>query len=455
MSHPKYSQYKSLLASAGCDFPSHWSAIKLSALAAKEDYAFADGPFGSDLKNEEYTEEGVPLVQLNNIGIGTHRLEALKYISEEKADQLRKHNVFPGDIVIAKMAEPVARASIVRGNFPRYVIVADCIRLKTNHELINNRFAEYAINSPYFRTAAELVSRGTGRIRINLSSLKALQLGVPTPKEQQAIASFLDRETAKIDALIAEQKRLIELLQEKRQAVISHAVTKGLNPNAPMKDSGVEWLGEVPEHWDISRLGHFAAIENGSTPPRNNPEYWEEGTIPWLGSTEVNQGRVATYSEKVTEQALLDCPIRRLPAKTVLIGMIGQGRTRGMAAILELDAAISQNIAAVVPGKRLDPEYLLNFLRASYEWIRSTARGGNQAALNCQIIGELRICLPPLSEQAEISSRISEEMHGLEKLQNKALELIKLLDERRSALISAAVTGQIDVRGLISTENEE
>lgn len=177
------------------------------------------------MKNEEYTEAGVPLIQLNNISECGHVLNDVKFVSEAKADSLAKHNALPGDIVIAKMADPVARAAIVRSDFQRYVIVADCIRLSVDEKQASSSFSIYSINSKYFRANAESVSSGITRLRINLGVLKKLRFALPPREEQSIIAAFLNRETAKIDALIAEQQRLIELLKEKRQSVISHAVT--------------------------------------------------------------------------------------------------------------------------------------------------------------------------------------------------------------------------------------
>jgi len=127
-----------------------------------------DGPFGSDLKNEEYQETGVPLIQLNNIMEGQHTTENLNFISEAKAKELVRHKVLPGDIIIAKMAEPVARAAIATRTFPSYVIVADCIKLSPNRKEIEPQFAVYVMNSPYFRYSAELMSTGTTRIRNKL-----------------------------------------------------------------------------------------------------------------------------------------------------------------------------------------------------------------------------------------------------------------------------------------------
>jgi len=285
-----------------------------------------------------------------------------------------------------------------------------------------------------------------GMVHVTKGDLGVIKLPVPKPDEQTAIAAFLDRETAKIDALIAEQEKLIALLAEKRQATISHAVTKGLNPNVPMKDSGIPWLGNVPLHWKLAKLGLYATVENGTTPSRTVMEYWEDGSIPWLASGEVNQLQISEASELITEAALEGCSLRVLPVGTVVIGLVGQGKTRGMSAILRISATINQNLAAVCPGPRIEGGYILYVFRAMYEWLREAGRGGNQAAMNCEMLSGLRIPILPLIEQEAIVGFIESEVGKLDALKVQAELAIALLKERRSALIAAAVTGQIDVR---------
>ncbi|KAF0866283.1 restriction endonuclease subunit S [Pseudomonas sp. LD120] len=271
---------------------------------------------------------------------------------------------------------------------------------------------------------------------------------IPTLKEQTQIARFLDHETARIDELIEEQQRLIELLKEKRQAVISHAVTKGLDPTVLMKDSGVEWLGEVPMHWPLPKLGHLARVLNGSTPSRENMDYWSEGNIPWIASGSLNDYRIDLASEYITEKALKECSVEMIPRGAILVGLVGQGKTRGLAALLNIDATINQNVCAVIPDKeKVLSGFLHLYLHCVYEPLRDFGRGANQAALNCELVSALRIPLPCMEEQGRIVRHIESKLNEFDALEDYALRSIGLMQERRSALISAAVTGKIDVRG--------
>lgn len=316
---------------------------------------------------------------------------------------------------------------------------------------LSGRFLFHFLKENFYKVALE------GGAKSTVDSLRRplflnFSVAVPAADEQKAIVGFVEREAGKIDTLVEEQRRLMELLKEKRQAVISHAVTKGLNPHAPMKPSGIEWLGDVPEHWHVTRLAYNARIENGTTPSRDNPDYWFGGDVPWLSSGEVNQYRITEATEFITKKALDECSLRLLPRGTIVIGMIGQGKTRGLAASLEIEASINQNLAAIVPGEDLEPDYLLYVFEAVYEYLREFGRGGNQAALNCEILAALKIPLPPFDDQRTICQHVGSWLKDLNSLTADAQRAIDLLQERRTALVSAAVTGQIDVRGLAGSE---
>ncbi len=294
---------------------------------------------------------------------------------------------------------------------------------------------------------AHMKTLGAGvRQTVNFSDIANCYFYLPDHVEQIQIANFLDHETAQIDTLIAKQEKLIELLKEKRQAVISHAVTKGLNPEVAMKDSVVEWLEQVPEHWEVSTIGYYAKVTNGTTPSKANLSYWDKEEIPWLSSGEVNQYYIVEASEYITAKALAECSLELLPIGTVVMGMIGQGKTRGLSAITEIEATINQNLAALVTYPKLNNEYLHYYLQAAYDYIREEGRGGNQAALNCEIIRKFPITIPCLEEQLQVVEKIKKLSITYKALIHKAESAIQLMQERRTALISSAVTGKIDVR---------
>lgn len=277
-------------------------------------------------------------------------------------------------------------------------------------------------------------------------------IGIPYPPldEQRAIATFLDRETAKIDALITEQEKLIALLAEKRQATISHAVTRGLNPDAPMKDSGVAWLGEVPAHWGISALSYLASIETGSTPDRGQPQYWN-GAIPWLKTGEINWAPIREAEEFITEDGLANSAAKLAKPGTLLMAMYGQGVTRGRVALLEMEAAYNQACAAIVFGPRIVPEFGRYFFMAAYSHVRDAGNETSQMNLSAGLIAKIRLPVPHVDEQVDVIYLLDIQIAKLDALGAEAERAVVLLKERRSALIAAAVTGQIDVRATSAT----
>ena len=263
--------------------------------------------------------------------------------------------------------------------------------------------------------------------------------------EAEKIANFLDHETAKIDRLIEKQQQLIELLKEKRQAVISHAVTKGLNPNVPMKDSGVEWLGKVPEHWKVSALGYYSNLNTGATPDRSNSNYWE-GYIPWIKTGEVKYDTIFTAEELITDLALKQTSVQLSPPGTLLMAMYGQGITRGRVALLGVSATYNQACVAINTNSKVWNEYLKLFFMAAYHAIRDGGNETSQMNLNADIVKKFKITIPTIDEQHQIVESINKEIPKIDSLIVKAESAIQLMQERRTALISAAVTGKIDVR---------
>jgi type I restriction enzyme S subunit len=289
------------------------------------------------------------------------------------------------------------------------------------------------------------------------SKYSELWIAVPSKAEQASVSDFLDHETAKIDALIAEQQRLIELLQEKRQAVISHAVTKGLNPNAPMKDSGIEWLGEVPEHWDASKPKHLTTkIVDGV---HFKPEYVSEG-VPFVTVQNLTAGDGISFDNLnyITPQAHEEYFRRANPEKgDVLLTKDG---TLGVARVVDTDRVFSifVSVALLKPIRdRLDPWFLRHAMESSvvFQQFKSGEQGSALKHIHLVDLRNVTLLLPPLEEQRSIVMALDVELDRLGALIEESRGAIALLQERRSALISAAVTGQIDVRGFTAGGSED
>ncbi|MBF0155117.1 MAG: restriction endonuclease subunit S [Magnetococcales bacterium] len=285
---------------------------------------------------------------------------------------------------------------------------------------------------------------------LNAEELGLCLIITPPTKEQSAIASFLDRETLKIDALVAEQENLIALLKEKRQAVISHAVTKGLNPDALMKDSGVEWLGEVPEHWEVKQIRYFADVLRGKFThrPRNDPAFYD-GEFPFIQTGDITGSTKYVTEFKQTLNYRGAAVSKEFPQGTLVMAIAAN---IGDVAILDFPAYFPDSIVGLVPKFDGNLLFLFYLMQAMKQPMLMTATISTQMNLNVDQIVSLSVASPPLSEQSAIVAFLDQATTQLDTLIAEAQRAIDFLKERRSALISAAVTGKIDVRGLVPVE---
>ena len=279
----------------------------------------------------------------------------------------------------------------------------------------------------------------------------ALTIPSPPLTEQRAIAAFLDRETTKIDALVSKKERLIELLQEKRTALISHTVTKGLDPDGPMKDSGVEWLGEIPMHWGMRRLKHMTEkIGSGKTPKGGAERYVNDGVM-FLRSQNVHFGGLqladVAHIDTITDNEMSGS---RVQEGDVLMNITGASLGRSCVARLEgADANVNQHVCILrTVQQQNDPEFLAYSIESTslQDQIFDNENGVSRDALNFEQIGKLVFSSPAIEEQKSIAAFLDLETAKLDNLIARVHEAIELLKELRTALISAAVTGKIDVR---------
>ena len=291
-----------------------------------------------------------------------------------------------------------------------------------------------------------------------LARLSSTYLAVPPLREQAAIVRYLDYVDRRIRRYIRAKQKLIALLNEQKQAIIQQAVTRGLDPNVRLKPSGVEWLGDVPEHWEIWQISHFAKIGNGSTPSRGNAGYWSGGHYPWLNSASVNKGKIAAADQFVTDLALRECHLPRVQPGSVLVAITGQGKTRGTAALLEIEATINQHIAYITPTSAfVAPDYLQMYLTAAYPELRriSDDSGSTKGALTCEDIKRFRIVVPPIEEQQRLVNTVRQELVNVEAMTERIQREIALLREYRTRLIADVVTGKLDVRAAAAALPEE
>lgn len=206
------------------------------------------------------------------------------------------------------------------------------------------------------------------------------------------------------------------------------------------KDTGVEWLGEVPEHWSAGKLRWLSRRYSGGTPDKAILRFWEGGTIPWLNSGSVNDRRIREPSTYITEEAFASSSAKWIPRGALVMALAGQGKTKGMVAQLAIDSTCNQSLAAIVPGAEVSADYLFWWLDANYQNIRNMAGGDLRDGLNLELLGNIPCPLPPLMEQIRIAAFLDRETAKIDALVAEQRRLIELLKEKRQAVISHAVT---------------
>ncbi len=331
--------------------------------------------------------------------------------------------------------------------------IAICNKSFSCNQQINVLVPNRAINSEYLAYALivqieqikQLSNSSTIGI-INQDKTKQILITLSSLDEQIQIANFLDHETAKIDSLIEKQQQLIELLKEKRQAVISHAVTKGLNPNVPMKDSGVEWLGDVPEHWTVTRAKLVSDI---FVPQRNKPELNEEEGCAWVTMDDMKNKYIQSVNRYVAKNSVMLAGSKILQKGAVIASCVGNF---GVTSINNIDVIINQQLQAFIP-RNIKAEYLQNLVSISKNYFELIGTAATLVYVNQEGFQNLPVLLPPHDEQVAICVQIENDENKYDQLIQLGLKQIKILQERRTALISAAVTGKVDVRNWQNPNN--
>ncbi|MGB0723235.1 MAG: restriction endonuclease subunit S [Gammaproteobacteria bacterium] len=311
---------------------------------------------------------------------------------------------------------------------------------------IDARFLFYVSMSEDFRKigASEMLGAG-GQKRVPEDFIKDWRPPLPELETQQRIARFLDDRTARIDALIEKKRALLKRLTEKRQALITRAVTKGLNPDVTFSDSGIEWLGKVPEHWEIKRFRFEARLLSGSTPTTTNPDYWD-GDIPWISPKDVKTEELTTAQDKVTEFAVTDYGLRvheQDNAVIVIRGMILARRVP--VAVARGRYTVNQDMKVIQSKGDLGPEFFQMYLYAieSFLFTLVAEAGHGTKALRTDVLLDVPVLVPPKHEQRTIIQSLRDNKANIDQAIARIESSIDTLTEYRSALITAAVTGQI------------
>jgi type I restriction enzyme S subunit len=284
---------------------------------------------------------------------------------------------------------------------------------------------------------------------ISAEKYSSLLVILPPLKEQQKIAFFLDDKSQKIEQFIKNKQRLIELLEEEKKTLITQAVTKGINPDVNYKNSGVEWIGDIPEHWKVRKISRsFNFIGSGTTPASSNRKYYDNGNIPWINTGDLNNDILVEVNKCINETALKDfSSLKIYPIDTLIIAMYGA--TIGKLGILSFKATTNQACCCLYGEKYFNTKFVFYWFFVNKNNIVTLSYGGGQPNISQDLIKSLKVQSPPLQEQQKIASFLDDKSQKVDELKAKYNQEIDLINEYKERLIYDAVTGKIKVTGEI------
>ena len=417
-----YPEYKGSRAEWLGEIPAHWDATPLKhGVDPSRRITYGIVQCGPDVPN------GVPYIRPVDMDIENGvALEGLRKTAPEIAAAYARSTVQAGDLVVS-IGPSFGKVMIVPDKLSGANLTQGTARVAPS-KCVDPRFLFWCLRSGSMHQAWDSNSSGATFRSLTLETLAECHMAVPSTHEQRAIATFLDRETGKIDALVAKKERLIELLQEKRTAVITHAVTKGLDPTAPTKHSGIDWLGDIPAHWEVKPLRWVFSVRSGEALSSSD---FELEPSEQLSVSVIGGNGVMGYSDRSN----LDSP-------GVAIGRVGA--LCGNVHLVDQPAWVTDNALLVSNIKGFDRHYLKLALTCLdlNRWASQNA----QPLITGGLVKAQRICQPPAGEQAQIVGFVNAGSESLDRLSTMVEDAINWLKELRTALISAAVTGKIDVR---------
>lgn len=405
--------------------PEDWKNCKFSDIPdQKIKWSLTGGPFGSDLKSSDYTDEsGVRIIQLQNIGDGSFLNSYKIFTSEEKADQLIGCNIYPGELILSKMGDPVTRTCIIPDFHDRYLMASDGIRLVPDKTKFDKKFVLEFINFELFRNIAIAHSTGSTRQRIGLGDLKKLPFVCPPLPEQQKIATILSTWDKAIDKLT----QLIATKEQRKKGLMQQLLT------------GKKRFAGFTDEWKELKLGGVTKSFSGGTPTSTNSDFYN-GSIPFIGSGELNQETVTMTNKYLSEEGLNNSSAKLVNPGTLLVAMYGA--TAGVCAITEITGAINQAVLAIIPNKKIETRFLFYKLLLQMPHVVYRMVQGGQPNLSGSIIKSVKINYPEVEEQQKIASVLSAADKEIDLLKKE----LERLQQQKKGLMQVLLTGEVRVK---------
>jgi type I restriction enzyme S subunit len=463
------------------DLPQGWASARLPDLLGPEGL-IVDGDW---VESKDQDPNGtIRLTQLADVGDGVFRDRSRRFMNAEQAERLGCTLLAPGDLLIARMPDPLGRACLFPEGLQPCVTVVDVCIVRPGTSGISSRWLMGSINAPQFRVAVSDLQGGSTRQRISKKNLTTLSLPVPPLPEQQRIVEALDSYLSRLDESVALLERVQRNLKRYRASVLRAAVTGKLVPTEAemaraegrdyepasvlleriLAERRRRWaesgkkgkyeepaapetadLPELPEGWCWATVDMVAEVGTGATPNRGDARYWSGGSIPWVTSAVAGLGLVVKPSDLVTPLALNETNLTRYPIGTLLIAMYGEGKTRGQCAELRIEATTNQALAALetVGAAVLARPWLRLYMDFNYNNVRRQSAGGVQPNLNLSIVRRIAVSLPPLAEQRRISDETSRLLSVADVASAEANRGLRRLARLRQSILNWAFEGKL------------
>lgn len=435
MKLPAYPRYKPSGGEWLGDVPEHWEAKRLKYLASAND----------DVLNEDTPPDWELLyVDIGSVNAVTGITTKEPMVFEDAPSRARRL-VADGDTIVSTVRTYLKAIAPIHK--PESNLVVSTGFAVVRPRKVEPSFLSFCLRSGYFVETVVSRSTGVSYPATNSSEILTIPILLPKPAEQQAIAMFLDRETGRVDRLVAKKRELIERLKEKRTALISRTVTRGLDPKAKLKPSGNDWLGDIPAHWEVLTVRRRAKlIQTGGTPPTAEERYYEDGTVPWFGPGSFDDQIVVSQPIKLlNSSAVKEGAARMFAAGATMVVAIGA--TLGKVSSFTEPGSCNQQITVIeFDERRVHPRFATYQLKRLEPALRAIAPSATLPILDQGEIADIALGLPTVPEQAAIAAYLDLETAKLDALVGKVEAAAERLQEYRTALITAAVTGKIDVR---------
>lgn len=435
------------------DIPSSWEINKVKYLATEPGTLFLDGDW---IESNVIEESGIRYLTTGNVGVGFYKEQGSGYISEKTSSELHCLNVYPGDLMISRLNEPIGRACIIPDTESRYVVAVDNVILRPNANY-NKKFIMYGMNADGYAEHANMIARGATMSRISRSQLGQFWLAFPNVDEQQAIADFLDKECAQIDSIAADLEKQIALLQQYKKSLITETVTKGLDKSVPMKDSGVEWIGEIPVGWELSRIKYLTdnhhpyPIGDGDHGMIKADDYLTEG-IPYIRVLNLTWGSGLNLENLVFISKEMNSLIKNSELKPNDILIAKTGATIGKTAIVPDSLPVSNttsHVGKITLANVHDAKYFYYVMTSSIvqKQIQDiSAMQSTRPELGIEGLKNLILTVPPFDIQQHIARFLDDHCAKIDRVLHEKGKQLSVIKQHKKSLIYEYVTGKKRVK---------